>query len=245
MIEILERPVIPRKVELYPPPLADSVLYFPGYPPKSSTIEDRHGGTAHDGTITGASWKRLPSGLWYLDFDGTDDKITVAHHADFNFAEDDTFSLIAWIRTEDKSGAIISKGMVSPAYRGYELHVDASGYPRVNLNSTYATDRLEIYVATAINDGVWHLVGFTYNASPAAASCAFYVDGVSKTVVQATDTLDAGEDITVATALCFGDRSAGGYVLDFDLALPDICDAVLDSTEMTFIYQWQRKWFGV
>lgn len=57
----------------YPPP-AGSVLWLPGYPPLGSTIRDFSGNNNH-GTITGATWSRLPSGLWVLNFDGADDII--------------------------------------------------------------------------------------------------------------------------------------------------------------------------
>lgn len=68
-------PSIGVKVEkqMYPPS-ADSVLYLPGYPPLGATIRDFSGQGNH-GTITGATWTRLPSGLWVLDFDGNDDYV--------------------------------------------------------------------------------------------------------------------------------------------------------------------------
>ncbi len=56
--------------QMYPPP-ANCVLHLTGYPPGGATITDFSGQGNH-GTITGATWVRLPSGLWVLSFDGDD-----------------------------------------------------------------------------------------------------------------------------------------------------------------------------
>lgn len=51
---------------------AGAVLWLPGQDDAySTTIRDRSGNNNH-GTITGATWSRLPSGLWVLSFDGDD-----------------------------------------------------------------------------------------------------------------------------------------------------------------------------
>lgn len=55
------------------------ILYLPGLPGGSTKIYDRSPYGNH-GAITGATWTRLPSGLWCLNFDGTDDLISVNHN---------------------------------------------------------------------------------------------------------------------------------------------------------------------
>ena len=61
---------------VFEPPQPGCVLYLPGLPGGGNKLYDRSP-YANVGTITGATWKRLPSGLWYLDFDGTDDYLDV------------------------------------------------------------------------------------------------------------------------------------------------------------------------
>ena len=58
----------------FPPPEAGCVLYLPGYPAQGSILQD-FSGQGNNGTITGATWERLPSGLWVQYFDGTDDYV--------------------------------------------------------------------------------------------------------------------------------------------------------------------------
>lgn len=55
----------------YPPALDGAVLYMPGLPGYGSKIWDRSQGGNH-GTIVGATWERLPSGLWTLRYWGDD-----------------------------------------------------------------------------------------------------------------------------------------------------------------------------
>jgi hypothetical protein len=71
-----------------------SVLYLPGIEPDNTKLYD-HSDYGNHGTITGATWVRLPSGLWVLRLDGTDDYITVPHNASLNCASG--FTIEAWI----------------------------------------------------------------------------------------------------------------------------------------------------
>ena len=69
-------------------PDANCVLWLPGQDdPQSSTIRDRSG-NGNNGTFgAGAAaptWKRLPSGLWVLDFDGLNDHTLISYHASLN-----------------------------------------------------------------------------------------------------------------------------------------------------------------
>jgi len=59
---------------VFEPPELGCVLYLPELPGSGSRIYDRSP-YGNVGTIVGATWKRLPSGLWYLDSDGVDDTI--------------------------------------------------------------------------------------------------------------------------------------------------------------------------
>lgn len=63
-----------EKLILNPPELG-CALYLPGLPGSGSKIYDRSPYGNND-TITGATWTRLPGGLWCLSFDGTDDYVT-------------------------------------------------------------------------------------------------------------------------------------------------------------------------
>ena len=61
---------------LFEPPEMGCVLSLTGLPGNGSVIYDRSP-LGHPGTIVGATWVRLPSGLWCLSFDGTDDYVSL------------------------------------------------------------------------------------------------------------------------------------------------------------------------
>jgi hypothetical protein len=70
------------------------VLYLEGQQdPQSSTIRDLSGYNNH-GTIIGATWSRLPSGLWVNSFDGTNDYISCGAVV-FDWNSD--FTYIGWV----------------------------------------------------------------------------------------------------------------------------------------------------
>ena len=79
---------------VFNPPELGCVLFLPGLPWSSSKIHDRSPYGNH-GTITGATWKRLPSGLWYLSFDGIDDYVSLGTSASLNLVDD--FTMMAWL----------------------------------------------------------------------------------------------------------------------------------------------------
>lgn len=80
----------------FPPPPADCVLYLPGLPGTGSVIKD-YSGQDNDGTITGATWTRLPSGLWGLSFNGSGNKVTITSAASLNFDNGGDFTWEAWV----------------------------------------------------------------------------------------------------------------------------------------------------
>ncbi len=79
----------------YPPCPSGAVLHMPGLPGQGATIWDRSRGGNH-GTIIGATWRRLPSGLWYLHFDG-DDNINCGSDASLDLGTG-PFSIWLWVR---------------------------------------------------------------------------------------------------------------------------------------------------
>jgi len=76
------------------PPIG-CVLHLPGLPGGGSKIYDRSP-YGNVGTITGATWTRLPSGLWVLSFDGTDDYITNASPSGLNGNTE--LSILMWVK---------------------------------------------------------------------------------------------------------------------------------------------------
>jgi len=73
------------------------VLYSPALPEgfEAGVIKD-YSGQGNNGTITGATWERLPSGLWVLSYDGSDDITTITKDASLQIAT--TFAVEVWMK---------------------------------------------------------------------------------------------------------------------------------------------------
>ncbi|KKL49897.1 hypothetical protein LCGC14_2310890, partial [marine sediment metagenome] len=54
----------------------------------------------NDGTIVGASWYQLPTGLWYLDYDGSDDKVAVSDGASIQNLFDGGGTYEVWVNID-------------------------------------------------------------------------------------------------------------------------------------------------
>tara|TARA_Y100000310_G_scaffold16579_1_gene16526 strand:- start:13999 stop:14673 length:675 start_codon:yes stop_codon:yes gene_type:complete len=144
-----------------------------GASPSTATLKDwsRHG---NDGTITDVTWTQLPSGLWVMNFDGTNDYVTISHALSL---ANDYVSAEAWVRVDGGAGldrAIMHKGCTSGAAGDWQLVVDsndkfhfyakATGVWSINLPAT------DVYTA-----GVWYYLCATYGSDNTAR---LYIDGV-------------------------------------------------------------------
>jgi len=96
--------------------------------PPAATLEDASR-FRNDGAITGATWVRLPSGFWVLDFDPTappDYVLIPAAHTQLDFTSED-FSIIARVRIDSLAShrVIFNRGL--QATDGYRFIVISNG----------------------------------------------------------------------------------------------------------------------
>ena len=162
--------------ELYSPDTnqwRSKVLHIgsPKYSPNKTYAFDRSRYNKH-GTITGALWKQLPSGVWVLYFDNVDDKIVVPHNAVFNLV---TGTLEAWVKTSKTSGnnEIIVKDTTGTGWDNPFLlrHEGGTILGRIGKNPT----TLDIYSTTNISTlGIFYHATFTWDGSYSR----MYINGV-------------------------------------------------------------------
>lgn len=219
---------------VFDPPGLGCVLYLPGLPGGSSKIHDRSP-YGHVGTITGATWKRLPSGLWYLDFDGTDDKVNLGDPTSLLLGTGD-YALFAWIKVPSVS----ARNTIYWRYYGgigIWLEVQADGTIRhYTRDATHTTDNA-ISSSVTVDDDMWHFVTAVRNGN--FLYC--YVD--------ATDE----QSINSGTANVTG--NAGDWLLglndsdttDFKggMAFNRIFNKALSALEIQNHYNQERHLFGV
>jgi len=130
------------------------------YPSSKSKIYDRSGYGSH-GTITGATWTRLPSGLWALDFNSaTPDYVEIpADQTQLNFTSE-AFSIIARIYIDDltTSSWVFSRGHHSAD--GYYLFITPEGR-MVILTNQLGTNQASQSTLGGITAGNWYTIGLS------------------------------------------------------------------------------------
>lgn len=136
--------LVDRDRLVFDSPELGHVLYLPGLPGGGSSIYDRspYGNT---GTITGATWVRLPSGLWCLSFDGSD-FVSIPVKTEITSLALGT--IVIWVYQEsiaDDDEAII----------GITDAGDASSLLGFDLNTVGADKRLRVL---SRNDGVYSVL---------------------------------------------------------------------------------------
>ena len=180
-LELSPPPILtPQYFKQFPAPPANCVLYLPGYPPMGTTITDHSGqATPNNGTITGATWTRLPNGLWYPSFDG-DDKINVSHATSIDIDTED-FSVGAWANlTTNVTNyrTILWKAESAANYAGYYMFFSiTTGYFNGGIDGV-AQASVDINDTTNHLNTGWHLYFMTVDRD-SATGLKIWVDGVN------------------------------------------------------------------
>jgi len=231
-------------------PDSTCVLWLPGQDdPQSATIRDRSG-KGNNGTITGATWVRLGNGLWSLDFDGNDDKITVTDVATVQNIWDGGGSFVGWINPDSDgqgdNGNIISKVRLATS-GGWELRTTGEAAGKVKINFFVYFSSGSGYwqcAATVASIGVWSHVVVTYNSSATANEAILYVNGVAQSWSSGAR---SGTRVTDAlTNLLIGDYEDGSRNYDGKQALQRLFKTkILTQPEITNSYNQERNLFGV
>ncbi len=165
------------------------------------------------GTLTnGPVWS---SGIndFGLNFDDSNDYVSVGNVSPLSFEYNQPFTLSAWIKTSNTTtdDIIVSKMENSGNYRGYSLSALNSTTGKLNLvirnviNSTYISS----IGSTKVNDGQWHHVVATYDGSGTYDGTMLYVDGQAETMTKSSDSL-GGATIVNTQAFTIGSRASGG-----------------------------------
>lgn len=197
----------------------------------------------NDGAFSGAgepNWVQLPSGLWTLDFDGTDDRIAIAHHPSHWLTAGGT--LMAWINPDNAGknnvGRIIDKSSGPNADNGYSCYtVPGTNLLRIALKIN--TGGGIMCADDAIPIGSFSFIAITFTA---AGAIIHYVNGVLSGTPASSN---AASGITDTGPLYIGDRGTDTANFDGTIALPMIYNYVLSPDAINKMYQADRYLLGV
>ena len=212
-----------------------SPLYDPGATIDGvSKVYDRSGQGNH-GTITGATWKRLPSGLWYLDLDGSSGNVTLGTSPFAQAVFTSGITLETWVNIDTLDG---DHQEIFALEGSYTLQVfgitDLIQFKMYDGTDSQTVDSDGVISATA-----WHHLAATWDAT----TMRLYIDGVAQA---ATATQSIGNLDSYARGVRLGSRhdGAAGF-FDGGIALARIYTAALSAATAQDHFAQERHLFGV
>ena len=229
--------------ELRPPPLSPadnarvldlaSPLYNPGATIDGvSKVYDRSGYGNH-GTITGATWKQLPSGLSVITYDVGGELITVANSASLQLTNTFTFELWTYrtSRGENSTPYMISKNTLTDYGLIYWSDDSVRFYPGADTVAPTST----------LLEDVWQYFVLTFDKDAGGAKeLKGYLNGGEVGTSEKTEALP-----TSANDLIIGNRAANSRTFDGDLALVRISHVVLTPAVIASHFNEERHLFNV
>jgi len=236
--------------ELYSPDnaFAKSIvldLVAPKYPPGLANANTRYiydkSKYGNHGTITGATWVKLPSGLWVQYFDGTDDNVDCGAATTLQFTIAQTFTMLCWaVPVLDSADRIIGCNYPSDnSSRGWQFRIASDNSLRMVVAQTGIIYK---YSTTAVLTGAnqWKCLAGSWDAS----QCRTYLNGVEDTTAESAGTL-AG--ITSTTNFVIGQFSNKNntQVWKGNLWPGFVVTPALTAAQIAQFYQQTRHLFGV
>ena len=226
--------ILDRGDFVFKPPELGCVLSLSEIPGGSGKIYDRSP-YGNIGSITGASWVRLPSGLWCLSFDGNDDYVNCGNASSLRVSKAD-FTFELWTQLNYTNGCsyerLLDKNQ-DDNNRWYFLLVPG-GYPKLWFYVA-ATEPFNLQGVTAINDGIWHHLAVAKNGTKGY----LYLDGSLDAESNCTDT-----DLSNTGNLSIGGIIGGASTIPGFIALPRIHNRALSVLEIQNHFDREKHLFG-
>ncbi len=219
---------------MFAPPELGSVLYLPGIPGTGSTVFD-FSGQGNDGTITGATWVKLPSGLWYNNFDGGDDHVTNTVRLFSAYP----FTVTAWMKHDSSNttnSTLISLTNDGAGNVMYAIGIrDADGFGYILGRNTTP---VYLYGAVDLSD-VWHKYTGVFVSD---TSRFLYIDGA--VIGEETTSITYNSTVNNYSIGRLGDLTPGEYVKG-GVALVQGIAATLTANQVAIDFNQERSLFGV
>ncbi len=206
------------------------VLYYPGLNGGGTTVVD-YSGKVNKGTITGATWVRLPSGLWCLSFDGTDDVVNCGSGATID-ALTGPMAIEAWINPVSEGetlGRIADLNTIE-----FAVNANQTAYFNVVVGGANKSAQAP---NGSVPFGSWsHLVGLF-----GGANVIIIVNDVVTVGAATAGPIDAH----AADNFLIGDRSASDRCFNGKIALMRVYGAAPATSLFSYHRAQERRYFGV
>jgi len=208
---------------------ANKVLDLPGIEGAGSIIHDvskYH----NNGTINLPTWTQLGSGLWVLDFDGSDDYVDME-----TVIEPTVRTLELWFNADNGNTGVLeasSNFNGAPNEKGRGLRF--SGVGTLEIAAASGIGGRE-YCNAVVTYSVWHHAVFIHDAT----DIYLFIDGVQVATAGCVGYTPNTTNFKFGT-LPAGQSPFGGY-----MALERIYEVAIDSTDPMAHYQKEKSLFGL
>jgi len=214
----------------------DAIFWSPGLEHGGTTLFD-YSDNVLNGTITGATLVRLPSGVLVYYFNGSDNKIVVGDNA---ILDSSYRTVMAWVKPEYYVSGTGIKSLVSKegGWRGGLQIANEAADTSCRLRVGFVTSAGNADVASAVNlEDAWHFAVGTYDG----ANLRLYIDGsedaTSPTAIVGTINANA-DDLYIGGGLV--SRYMKGYV-----GLLGEMSSAISAAQVADYYAAERWMFGV
>ncbi len=112
-----------------------------------------------------------------LNFNGTNDNVTLSYNAAMDFSLTSKFTIEAWFKTLNTTAVLYSNHVDVSPFVGHEVAI-VNNKLVFDLTNNYLNNAIRIETINSFNDGNWHHFACVYKGIPNAANIDIYVDGI-------------------------------------------------------------------
>lgn len=233
--------------------------FYESNPPAAGDVTDIGPRGHHfDNTTAFDDYPKLRGHVLAYTFNGTDEGLNLADHADFTFgnaAADSAFSVGLWFKPETiANDALISRmDELVATNQEWELLIDAAG----KLNFHCYDDSVPAYIGrlynTALTANRWYFAVATYDATEASTGISIYLAQATASTISAVDDTThqngvyvAMEDKAVLTTIGYtADSGAGaGEFMQGEIWGPFVVAEELSAAQVTALFSQGKKLLG-
>ncbi|MFZ1626983.1 MAG: LamG domain-containing protein [Candidatus Moraniibacteriota bacterium] len=210
---------------------------FDGGDISGTTAYDRSG-SGNNGTLTNSPAIGEGKVGQTLDFDGTDDYVSIADNAALDFGDTADFSLSGWFNrdTFTTDDTIIAKrNGVANTDDGYILYIDdTTDKLTFEVSEASGTDEYQMESTQAFTSSGWHHYTIVWDENSASGS-DIYIDGVASNATK-TGTIGNLGDLSNSVALAIGAESDAGNPFAGSLDETRMYNRALSASEIESLY---------
>jgi hypothetical protein len=228
-----------------PPPGA--ALYYPMLQPIAQDMS----GQGNSGTVSGATPGKLPSGLWYYDYDGADSYVDCGSDTSLDGTFDAGGTVMAWINPdsdgENDLGVIVSKMALPTTGWMFTVRDEAAGYLRFRLFQYFdaAADGNWRTTDAVVPIGSWSLVAVTYDNSAGANDPILYYNNTIPAITE--DGTPGGDNAgsDAAKNLWIGSEDTQARTFDGKIGIVVVAKQIYTATTIFGFFNKTRHLYGV